>query len=356
MGHVVKECHIPLWADKVDKTGCLGGSKGAFLLLLRLLTVYTRLLFKYLSAGHYDVILVGYPGHLDVLIAKCLEYVSGRRKKIVFDAFISLHDTIVCDRRMVKAGSVMARIIFQLDRIACLSSDVLLLDTDAHADYFQNTFGVPAKKLFTICASADTSVFYPRKRRKKNGAFRVLFWGKYTPLHGIEHIVEAARQLRNQESIRFVFIGRGQIYRRIRALVEDYDLHNIEFIEWVPYEALPAHIQAADVCLGIFSTSAKANRVVPNKIFQAMAMAKPVISGRTDAVEACLTHMENIFLCNPGDPADLSGAIMTLKSDAALTQRISVNALETFETDLSDKMAVDVLKKVLSHTVGMGTP
>jgi glycosyltransferase involved in cell wall biosynthesis len=237
-----------------------------------------------------------------------------------------------------------------------LSSDVLLLDTDAHVSYFQDTFGIPEEKLFKIYASADTSVFYPRKRRERNGVFQVLFWGKYTPLHGIEHIVGAAERLRNQGEIRFVFIGRGQLYQPIRKLVRDKDLHNIHFIEWVDYEALPDHIQAADVCLGIFSTSAKANRVVPNKIFQAMAMGKPVISGKTDAVEDCLTHKGNIFLCKPGNPASLSEAIMTLKSDPALKKRIGVKALQTFEEDLSDKAAIDALKKALNRAIDMCAP
>ena len=201
--------------------------------------------------------------------------------------------------------------------------------------------------MFKIHPSADTDIFYPRKIQEYPNGFQVLFMGKYTPLHGIEHIVNAAERLKDQPDIQFLFIGRGQLYKWIRALVNKKHLNNITFIDWVAYETLPDRIEKADISLGVFSKSEKANRVIPNKIFQAMAMGKPVISGKTDAVLECLTHKENIFLCEPGNPAALSEAIMTLKSDTALRKRIGVKAIQTFEDALGDKSIIRGLKKVL---------
>lgn len=348
MGHIVKECHISLWGNKTDKTVYFKRGHDAFLLLFRLLTAYPRLVLRYVSLEPYDVVFVGYMGHLDVLVVKFLEFITGRRKKIIFDAFISLYDTIVLDRRMIRKDSIMARCIYQLDRVSCSFADVILLDTDAHIEFFGKAFRMPGKKFFKIYAGAETSIFYPREIQGSAGGFKVLFMGKYTPLHGIEYIVEAADLLRNQRDLQFVFIGKGQLYKQIRTLVRNKNLKNIFFIKWVAYETLPDYIKRADICLGVFSKSAKANRVIPNKIFQAMAMGKPVISGKTDGVLECLTHRGDIFLCEPGDPAALAQAIMTLKSDANLRKRIAAKALQTFEEDLGDKAAISVLEKVLN--------
>jgi glycosyltransferase involved in cell wall biosynthesis len=199
-----------------------------------------------------------------------------------------------------------------------------------------------------IWASADTDIFYPRKIKTRPHGFQVLFIGKYTPLHGIEHIVEAAKLLKHQEDIHFVLIGKGQLYGRIRALVEKKHLKNINFIEWVEYDALHYYIEKADVCLGIFSKSAKANRVIPNKIFQAMSMGKPVISGRTEGLLECLTHGEDVYLCEPGNPVALSEAILALKSDKTLRDRIGAKAIKTFKKDLGDRVIMRGLRKVLN--------
>jgi glycosyltransferase involved in cell wall biosynthesis len=346
MGHRVKECHVSLWGNKTDKTRIFRTGYDTVILLLGLVTAYPRLFIKYLSIGHYDIVFIGYPGHLDVLVVKFLEFITRRKKRIVFDAFISLYDTIAGDRGMVRERSIIGRCIFLLDRIACSFADVILLDTHTHIRFFQETFSIPEKKMVRVYASADTDIFYPRETAGTPGGFQVLFTGKYTPLHGIEHIVDAAELLKDQSDLQFVFIGRGQLYGQIRALVDRKDLKNIRFIEWVDYETLPDYIKKADVCLGVFSKTAKANRVIPNKIFQAMAMGKPVISGKTSGILECLTHRENIFLCEPGDPVALSGAILALKSDEDLRIRIGSGALKTFEEDLGDKAMIMGLTNV----------
>ena len=347
MGHIVKECHVSLWGNRRDKTKVFKSGYDTFIFLFNLLTIYPRLLIKYLFIGHYDIIFIGYIGHLDVLIVKFLEFITQRQRKIVFDVFISLYDTIVNDREMVKKESFLAKLIFRLDLIACSLADVILLDTQTHIKFFKETFKVPKNKMVKIYASADTDIFYPRKIQERAGGFQVLFIGKYTPLHGIEYIVEAADLLKNQPDIQFLFIGKGQLYKRIRALVDKKSLNNVGFIQWVAYEILPDYVKKADICLGVFSKSEKANRVIPNKIFQAMAMGKPVISGKTDAVLECLTHRENIFLCEPGNPTELSEAILTLKSDTTLRNRIGAKAVRTFEDALGDESIIRGLKKVL---------
>ena len=348
MGHKIKECHISLWGNNTDKTVYFKSGHDAFLLLFRLLTAYPRLVLKYLSLGRYDVVFVGYLGHLDVLVVKFLEFITRRRKKIIFDVFISLYDTIISDRRMINKDSFIARCIYQLDRISCSFADVVLLDTDSHIDFFRKTFRISGKKFYKIYASAETSVFYPRKFPECTGKFQILFMGKYTPLHGIEYIVEAAEKLGDQKDLQFIFIGKGQMYKQIRALVRKKNLKNIFFIEWVAYETLPDYIEKAYICLGVFSKMAKANRVIPNKIFQAMAMGKPVISGKTDAVLECMTHREDIFLCEPGDPGALAEAILTLKSDSALRERIGERAVRRFQEDLGYNAVKSGLKEVLS--------
>ena len=350
MGHTVKKCHVSLWGKRVDKSGLLSGGFQTIIFFCRLLAIYPLLLLKFLFIGHYDLIFVGYFGHLDMFFVKFFQLIAFRKKKkIVFDVFVSLYDSIISDRKMLKADSFLAKFIFMLDKVACSFADVLLLDTDAHIDFFHHTFKVPKEKMIRIYASADTSVFYPRKSNKtnKHNKFNVLFMGKYTPLHGIEHIVEAADILRDNEKIHFIFIGKGQLAIQIRSLAETKNLENIEFIDWVEYETLPFYIENADVCLGIFADSDKASRVIPNKVFQSMAMGKAIITGNTKGIREALKNGENAILCTPADPVELAQAILRLEADSAFREKMGSMARQTFETNLGNKAVVIGLEHAL---------
>jgi glycosyltransferase involved in cell wall biosynthesis len=351
LGHTVKECHISLWRDQIDKSNALRGPLRKLSFFLRVFSLYPRLLAKYLFSGYHDVIFVGYFGHLDVICAKLFTMLTYRNKNIVFDAFLSLYDTMVVDRKMVKEHSLFSRLIYGIDILSCRVADMIILDTNAHIEFFKNILKVPKNKMARVYASADSDVFVPKQTEKRDNKFHVLFVGKYIPLHGIEHIVEAAEILKGDNTIEFTFIGRGQMYPDIRRIVKEKELENIRFIEWVNYEKLPEHIAQADVCLGIFSDSGKASRVIPNKVFQSMAMGKPVITGGTPGAAEGLLDGENALLCRPADPHDLVKTIVRIKEDSALREHIAKHARETFEREFGEQAVRSSLAEILKKVV-----
>ena len=108
-----------------------------------------------------------------------------------------------------------------------------------------------------------------------------------------------------------------------QKLAADLHVENVHFLGRRPYDELPSLMADAHVCLGIFGTSAKAQRVVPNKVFDGLATARPVLTADTTGVREVLVHGDNAYLCPPGDPETLAGAITTLKFDEELRNRIA---------------------------------
>jgi len=98
-------------------------------------------------------------------------------------------------------------------------------------------------------------------------------------------------------------------------------------------------VKAADICLGIFGSSDKTNRVVPNKIIESIAMAKPVITDETTAVKSFFTHGENIFLCKTNDAESLANAILTLHNDKDLLKKIGESRYKVFKNHFSEEAA-----------------
>lgn len=309
---------------------------------------YPNLMRKY--KGDYDVMVVGYPGHISVPLAKILTRLFA--KPLIFDAFISLYDTEVLDRKLVKEGSLKSKFYFHLDKLACMLSDVVLLDTKEHINYFHETFDVEKKKFRRIFIGADDSVFYPRKIEKENGTFTVAFHGTFIPLQGVQYIVKAAKLLEDHRDIRFEILGSGQTYAEIIELSRKLDVRNVIFKKPVTCEEVPNFMAKGDICLGIFGNTAKAKRVIPNKVFEVLAMEKPLITGDSPAIrEAGIINQKNALLVEMANPKAIAEGILEIKKDEKLRNDIAKNGYKLFKENFTPKIIGAALKKVLEDVM-----
>jgi glycosyltransferase involved in cell wall biosynthesis len=145
--------------------------------------------------------------------------------------------------------------------------------------------------------------------------FRVLFFGQFIPLHGIETMIRAAQQIQD-DGFHWIFIGRGQVEEQIRAMLEITPVQNLEWISWVLHEEIASWIQRADICLGIFGSSDKAGRVIPNKVFEILSCGAPLITRDSRAIrELIQPPIEGIYLVPPADPEALVHALHTAKAE-----------------------------------------
>ncbi|MEZ4483966.1 MAG: glycosyltransferase [Syntrophotaleaceae bacterium] len=148
-----------------------------------------------------------------------------------------------------------------------------------------------------------------------NEPLKILFYGQFIPLHGIEYIISTARLLEEQ-NIEFTIIGKGQEQEKIDNMLTNYPLPKLKWIRWVPYENLSEWIGDADICLGIFGNSQKASQVIPNKVFQVLACGKPLITRDSPAIRELLTpEMPGISLVPPADPDRMAAAILDMREE-----------------------------------------
>ncbi|MCL5108115.1 MAG: glycosyltransferase [Chloroflexi bacterium] len=197
------------------------------------------------------------------------------------------------------------------------------MDAREHFVLFHELLGVPWAKYRQLYFGADDRQFRREKYDHGKRVFRVLFYGKFQPLQGVEYIIKAAALLRDYRDVRFRVIGTGPDYPRVRTLAEQERLENVDFVDWVDFGRLPSEIAEADVCLGVFGTTGKVRRSIANKVIQALAVGRPVITARSPASEQLLTDEAEVLFCPPGDPAALAEAILRLRGDQALCDRLA---------------------------------
>ena len=253
-----------------------------------------------------------FPGHHIVWLAWLLTRFP--RKHLVFDAFVSAHDTLVSDRKKIHPWNPAAWMVWLLDFIDCHLADEILIDTKTHKDFFSRTFRVHPANITVVYLEAPEE-FRPDPHGKHiaRHTCEVLFYGSYIPLQGIDVILKAAATMQHQkENVRFTLVGGGQTYAQMRMLAGEWKLTNVIFKPFVPLADIPQLIYDADICLGIFGTSDKAKRVIPHKVVECMACGATVITADTPAIREKYRDGENIHLVPPGDPHALAGKIVEI--------------------------------------------
>ncbi|MFC2169236.1 glycosyltransferase [Acidobacteriota bacterium] len=287
-------------------------------------------------------------------LAKALSFLSA--KKIIFDPLASRFETKIIDWQRSPENSWQAKWNFHIDRWAFKLSDIVLADTQAHKDYYCREFSLPPEKVAVLPVGFDDDLFNPHllpTTAEKRTPFKVLFFGSFLPLHGVEVIIKASQIISEKDStVQFRLIGSGQTLERSQALALKFGLNNVLFENWLPLPELPGRIFSADICLGIFGKTEKAQRVVPHKIFQAMGMMKPVVTYRTPAVREFFTHRENIFLTSEASAEHLARAILELKENNNMRQRIAEKGYLHVSRNFSPLAIGSALIKIIERNFG----
>jgi glycosyltransferase involved in cell wall biosynthesis len=312
----------------------------------RALKAYPALLADVVRAKRPDVILVPYPGYFDMpLIASVAR---ARRIPLIFDTFISLYDTIVEDRGLRRRNSMIGRITRTADTVACRLADLVLCDTPAHADYFATATGVSRDRFRVLWLGAQEDVFRPQPDGEPVPNL-VVFHGTFVPLQGLSTIVHAAKLL-EPEGIRFRIIGDGQERVTVENLVRDLDARNIELPGRLPLEAMPREIAAASLCLGIFGTSDKAGRVVPNKVFECLAVGRPVVTADTPAIRSAFSG--EVATVPTGNAQLLAQEIRALLADPARLASLAAAGHERYREEYSEEALGRLLAGYIDGLVG----
>ena len=339
----VVECHVDLYAKLENKIN-LSPAKKIFL-MLRAALLYLKLITKRFSLGKIDYVIVGYPGQLDMFLARLLFL----RKKIIFNPMLSIYDTMIEDRK-ISNNFLIKKSLYYLDRLSCRLANKIILDTPEHADYFVKKFKIPRQKLEHVYIGADESKFFPLEKNY-SAKFKVLFYGKFSPIHGIDTIIKAAKILSVDKSVELEIIGTGQLHNKMLRLAKDLKVENIKFVDWVDFDKLPTKIAQADVCIGgHFGSSQKGRRVVANKVFQMIAMKRPVIIADCQtSLTAGFVDQENCLFCQPEDAKELTRKILILKNDSALADKIAKGAFHLFNDKFTISKTGKAFKGILQY-------
>ena len=223
--------------------------------------------------------------------------------------------------------------------------------------------GADGARLAVVMNGVDGELFSPRDRDEHlaervgiTGRFVVAYCGVIGMAHGLEVVLRAASLLRDSPEgrrVAFLLVGDGACLDDLKAMAARDGLDNVVFTGNVARACVPGLISLSDVCLVHLRASDTFTTVMPSKIFEAAAMAKPVILGvRGFAAEFVGTA--GCGLCiEPEDEYELVDAVLRLSADAPLREKLGRMGHEYVVRHFSrDVLAQDYLKLIHRTVVG----
>jgi glycosyltransferase involved in cell wall biosynthesis len=314
--------------------------------LLRYAQTFLKLL-KIKKNVDPEIWLVNFRGHE---IYWLVRMISGRRNRIIFDEFVSPYDSFVNERRLLKSNSLMAKLVYSIEKSILNDADFIITDTPSQVEYFASMFNIPDHKFSFVNMSTDENLFTFTGTKKKYEfpePFVVFTYATFLPLHGMDIILGAANLLKDLPIHFYIAGGKGKILQAFLDKKKMLGLDKFDHTPWIEYTELPAYIRGADICLGgPFGNTGQGMRVVTGKTLQFLACARPTVIGKGHEDNG-FEDRKNCLLVSQGDPQQLADALRWGYEHPSALHSIGINGRAMYD----EKFSSDTVKKSLDQLI-----
>jgi colanic acid biosynthesis glycosyl transferase WcaI len=241
-----------------------------------------------------------------------------------------------------------------LERFCLNQSTIVQIISDSFRPGLR-ALGVPDSKMALVHLWVDTNLIRPlphdnafAQEHGLTDQFVVSYAGNIGRSQGLEYILDVAKLLADQRDIRFVFVGDGAGRELLQNQAKQRHLPNVQFIPFQPRERLPEVLAIADVSLVILRRGLGSDSL-PSKTFSIMASGRPILVSvdEESEISKLVKRAEAGLSVPPEDPARLAEAILTLKHDKDLRERLGRNGRILVEQHHSPQYAAEQFEKLL---------
>lgn len=240
---------------------------------------------------------------------------------------------------------------------------LITLSPQVAENYIKN--GLSSEKVFIAHSGVDTSIYLPYKSKNvareqlslAQDAKIILYGGHLYDHKGISTILEVASLMPEGK---FILVGGWQAdIRRVKAICLERGLHNVDIVGHVPQNKLAIYLYAADILL--LPTSKQwqlAETTSPMKLFEYMAVKRPIVASALPNIMTVLRDRQNALLAEPDAPLSFKSAIEELLANPPLAEELAFTAFQEVDRFTWDSRAKTILQfarerlsKMSDHTL-----
>jgi glycosyltransferase involved in cell wall biosynthesis len=258
--------------------------------------------------------------------------------------------------------NILTRGLEWLERLAYRKADRIVSVTDSFVPHIAARCQ-DVHKIDVIKNGVDLSLFNDRadpliikNRFLINRTFIAAYIGTHGMAHGLDVVLDAAHLLRHEPRIGFLMVGDGAERERLAARVIDMALDNVFIVGQLPKSDMPSVWAATNASLILLRKSDAFTKVLPSKMFEAMAMRCPIILGVEGEAKALLTAARAGIAIEPESADALASVITRLASDPTLCRTLGQSGAtfvaENFDRTVLARRYIGVLERAVAGRVG----
>ncbi len=221
--------------------------------------------------------------------------------------------------------------------------------------------GVPAEKILVNVNGVDTEIFSPkvsgdalRKHLGLENAFVCGFSGSFDVYHGVDVLAAAMRGIKDAiPNAKFLYIGDGKMRGKVEEIMRVGNLeHDVIFTGFIPHARVPEHLAACDVLYVpvVHNSDGSEYFGSPTKLFEYMAMQKPIIASGIGQLNEVLQHNHNgILVPQKNSDALVQETVRLAQSNdlaATLSRNARENAVQNYTWQSNAQRVIDFAAKV----------
>ncbi len=228
----------------------------------------------------------------------------------------------------MKRGAAI-KLLEAIERFAYRQADLVVSVTDGFVPHIRERRGdgpiavikngVDLTTFTTPDAAAEAEF---RAAHGLTGKFVAAYVGTHGMAHRLDTVLEAAELLRDRSDIAFLLVGDGAERERLVAEVAARGLSNVVMLGQQPKSAMPGIWAASDAALVLLRRVDTFKTVIPSKMFEAMAMACPMILGVEGEAKALMEAGGGGIAITPESAAELAAAVTRLADDPAFAAQL----------------------------------
>lgn len=256
----------------------------------------------------------------------------------------------------VLKNPLLIKLSFWLERLSYRHANWINVLTPAFKESLVQTKGIDPERISVITNAADLDTFQPgakdnRVRRQFNlgDKFVVTYVGAHGVANHLIQLLEAARILQEWSQVHFLLIGDGMQKPMLKKKAAEWGLANVTFVDSVPKHEIVDYVAASDVCTAVLKRLDVFKTVYPNKVFDYMSAARPVILAIDGVARELVEKAGAGVFVPPEDPVAFAQAVRELKDNPAACEEFGRSGLgyvqEHFSRERLAARYMDILKE-----------
>jgi glycosyltransferase involved in cell wall biosynthesis len=169
--------------------------------------------------------------------------------------------------------------------------------------------------------------------------------------HNLETVIAAANELRDQPNIIFLLVGDGAKRNKLLEIKEIMHVNNLIMLDQQPKKMMPLLWEVSDVSMVLLKKSELFKTVIPSKIFESLAMKKPIILGVEGESQEIIETAKAGICIEPENHEQLANAVLSLYENPELRKKYGNNGKSYVEANFDRKLLARKYLNVLEEVI-----